>query len=71
MTIEQLKALGYSIKADKYGYQVRLDDKFVYGAGVAGKPKMHWQHARKNIEQNTETAWYLARKHYERTLDIT
>ena len=64
--IEFLKEQGYRIRADKYGYEVYHNEEWLFGAGIADTTKrMHWQHARKNLTNNLESAWSIAHQHYQ------
>ena len=69
-TIETLKQLGYSIKVDRYGYRVELNDEFVGAAGTKTNREMHWRHARANITDYTKQAWITAEQHSQLT-DLT
>ena len=48
------KDFGYY--ADQYEYYLTYKGKRIGGAGVIGKPKQHWRHARANVKDNGEHA---------------
>lgn len=42
----QLKLKDLSFTADRYGYMLKYKGQNIGGAGVIGRPKQHWRHAR-------------------------
>ena len=43
-----LKKAGYWFEISQFGYAIWFENTYIGGAGVMGKPRMHWQHAKKN-----------------------
>jgi len=46
----------FSYDANKYGYMVKYKEHNIGGAGVKGRPKMHWRHAQANVKDNIRYA---------------
>jgi hypothetical protein len=61
--IEELKAAGYTIKADRFGYSVYLNGVFLSGAGIVGNPKDDKYSP--GSFKHTAQAWLVAGQHYE------
>ena len=46
----------FTFDADAYGYMIKYKGRNIGGAGVIGRPRMHWKHARMNARDNAEYA---------------
>ena len=67
---ERLRALGYSLYADCWGYKVSIGSVFVHAASVLGRPKMHWRHRISNRRSNFFQALRAAQRHEKANQEV-
>jgi hypothetical protein len=51
-----MKREDFTFEADSYGYMIKYKGQNIGGAGVLGRPKQHWRHARSNRRDNAQHA---------------
>jgi hypothetical protein len=63
---ERLRALGYKLKSDAYGYKVSFKDEFVGAVGAAERNPKHWRHRDADLRMFFFQALLTAQKHESR-----
>ena len=49
-----MKREDFTYKIDSYGYTIKYKGQNIGGAGINGRPQMHWRHKQANLKDNRQ-----------------